>query len=368
MKQNNPSVDAVTTQSHNYSFTAIPSNFIYLFDNYTFKLLSILIQKESYWKNKGNLNDGFFALRNEDIIFALQTNRNEVTLTIESLYISGIIDVDSCGWVSGQRKCNRYKINWDKINELAQISFQDIFDNNLKIEKCKRGTKCTYMHTVKSDNKETQPITKAITKASTNCDATINNIDNKENINNIDNILEYNINNILIEKEEIKEDTQHLGGVADTALTQPFYSNLVEEKKESQHMECVEDNNNFCNSIIMDNSKEEVKKEEKATTPTLFVVVDNSKEIQLTFDQLSKYMEKKGVEDVCQVVAYIIKDGKRIDNDLNTPTVEEEKEETKEITPPTAPTLYYKNHKIILEKVEEPLLPWEIPTYQAIYN
>ena len=50
-------------------------------------------------------------------------------------------------------------------------------------------------------------------------------------------------------------------------------------------------------------------------------------------------MEKKGVDDVCQVVAYIIKDGKRIDNDLNIPTVEEENDTTKKISPPTTPTL-----------------------------
>lgn len=366
MKQNNPSVDAVTTQSHNYSFTAIPTNLFFSLDNNCRSMLATLVQLDSYYRD-GN---GWFFRTCADLQCQTRLSQNLVKATLQTLFNYHLIEVKSVGQSKGKH-ANYFKVNFEKFQEYEKLKLEDVIKNpDFQIETVnykgshfkvnwerkeittQPSTNChptieVVEETVTNTVKET--VTKTV-KSDHNID-NINNIDNKEYIYNIDNILEYNINNnILIEKEEIKEDTQHLGGVADTASTHSFNFNLVEEK------------------TIMNNSKEEVKNEEKTTTPTMYVVVDNSKELKLKIDELSKYMERKGVNDVCQVVSYMIKDGKRIDNDLNTPTVEEEKKETKKITPPTTPTLYHGNQKIKLEKVEQPLFSWEIPSYQAIYN
>lgn len=41
------------------NFVPIPTNLIYMLDYDCLKVLAILIQKESYWDNKGKLKDGW---------------------------------------------------------------------------------------------------------------------------------------------------------------------------------------------------------------------------------------------------------------------------------------------------------------------
>ncbi|MBQ7854983.1 MAG: hypothetical protein IJ352_08215 [Muribaculaceae bacterium] len=282
MKQNNPSVDAVTTTNNlNYSFTAIPTNLFFSLDNNCRSMLATLVQLDSYYRD-GN---GWFFRTCADLQDQTRLSQNLVKATLQTLFNYHLIEVKSVGQ-SKWKHANYFKVNFEKFQEYEKLKLEDVIKNpdfqietvnykgsNFKVNWERKEAPSTNCHptievveeTVTNTVKET--VTKTV-KSDHNID-NINNIDNKENINNIDNILEYNINNnILIEKEEIKEDTQHLGGVADTALTQPFYSNLVEEK------------------TIMNNSKEEVKNEEKTTTPTMYVVVDNSKELKLTIDQV----------------------------------------------------------------------------------
>lgn len=184
----NQNVEAVST-STNYSFTAIPNNFIYLLDIYCYKLFATLMQKESYWKNNNQLTeDGYFSMRIEDIEKSLGCQTKEINSTIEALYCCGLISVISVG-TAGKRITNKYKINWNKVIEFSAIPIQQILDNDMIIKKCRRGTTLTY-------RQQTEVSTQVRTTPRTNCHTTI------ENINNIDNKLTNTLaddNNINIE-------------------------------------------------------------------------------------------------------------------------------------------------------------------------
>lgn len=244
----------------NYQFTAIPTNFIYILDNYCFKLLSLLMQEESYWKSINKLNNGYFFQSVEEQMNVLDTCRNEVNMTIESLYINNIIEVISEG-KAGKRSTNHFKINWDKITELSQLNITEVIKTNFRIEKCKRGTKCTYSANskVNTNCNNSKAITEPITKCNTILD-NINNLDNKNNINN--NILYNNKNNtssstreklFLKEKENI---------IINDNIKEKEISSLDLEEEELKQSETntndlkntsIEDNKN-----IDDNEKEAV--------------------------------------------------------------------------------------------------------------
>lgn len=269
-----------TTTQINYQFTAIPVNFIYLFDNYTYKLLATLMQKESFWKNQNKLDDdGFFFIRMDDINFALNSNKNEINLTIEALHRCGVITVKSNGWVKGQRKTNKYKLNWNKIDELSKLSFQEIFDNGLQITKCKRGEKCTY---ITVDEVSTQVSTKVSTKVSTNCDATINNIDNIKNINDINNNI---LDNSTFDKVEDNNTFEN--------------SNFLNDNKNSisiKELEVIERDDDNNTNIDTNTLQVEVKEENTHNgTNVLQVEKDNNNTTSTTLskqDVITKYYHK----------------------------------------------------------------------------
>lgn len=204
-----------------YQFIPAPLNLFYICDIYTYSLLLTLIQKESYWKLKDKLSDGFFYMSIEEIgDIILLDNRNDIRCTIEALYINGIIDVKCKGIGRGSKNkiANEFKINYDKIKEFDEMSIFDIKEFDVRIEKLKRGSKVTYDK--KQDLKDDEPCKKMNTKHSIQhsvqdsvqivskvvskvVPTTIYNIEEKEkieNLNKIDNI-DSNISNIVkIEK------------------------------------------------------------------------------------------------------------------------------------------------------------------------
>lgn len=201
MKTKNSNVDAATI---NYQFTAIPTNFIYLMDNDCFKLFAILLQKETYWNNKGMLKDGYFIKSISELAEELNLkNRKDVHTIIEALHRKNIISIQV-----QPRKYNtaKFKLNWNIINEYLNKSIYDLMEFEERIVKLNRNETITYTDNVTSN--VTDNVTNYVTNNDTKCNTTINNInkiDNKENINNIDNI--YNnininkIDNIIKEKE-----------------------------------------------------------------------------------------------------------------------------------------------------------------------
>ena len=163
-------------------FTPCPTNLIYLLDNDCLKLFLILSQKETYYKNKGKLENGYFQFAMDDISKYLQLkNKNDIRCVIEALYSNKLIDV-ICTKVKGRHIPNQYKINWDKVNEYNKLSLYDIIEFKQYISKLERGSKTTY------DKKN------IIQDVSTNIDNTDNNtniLKDKDNIKNeIDNIFD----------------------------------------------------------------------------------------------------------------------------------------------------------------------------------
>lgn len=172
-----------------YSYTPIPTNLIYLLDNDCFKAISLLIQEESYWKAKGRLNDGYFYKPLDEIAHVLfRANRKDIKCVLDALQNSGLIE---CAKEEGYRKATKFKICWERIEEIATMSITDL----MKFEEpivMKRRT----------DKKVAKVKDNVETKLSTDCNTTLDNIynieDNKDNINNI---LYNNKNNIIKEKE-----------------------------------------------------------------------------------------------------------------------------------------------------------------------
>ena len=237
MNKQTQNVEAVSTI--NYQFTAIPTNFIYLMDNDCFKLFSILLQKETYWNNKGMLKDGYFIKSISELAEELNLkNRKDVHTIIEALHRKNIISIQV-----QPRKYNtaRFKLNWNIINEYLNKSIYDLMEFEERIVKLNRNETITYTDNVTSN--VTDNVTNYVTNNDTKCNTTIyniNKIDNKENINNIDNI--YNIDNNIINIIEEKENN--------------IINDIIKEKEvNSNKIEIVEIEENIVNMDNLENEK-----------------------------------------------------------------------------------------------------------------
>lgn len=175
----------------NDKFTPCPTILIYLLDSDCLKLFMILSQKESYYRNKGKLENEYFQMTIDDISKYLNLkNKNDVRCVIEALYANKLIDV-ICTKIKGRNIPNQYKINWNKVNEYNKLSLYDIIEFKQYISKLERGSKTTY----DKNNIEHNVIQDVIQNVSTNID----NIDNTDN----------NIN-ILKDKDNIKNEIDNI--------------------------------------------------------------------------------------------------------------------------------------------------------------
>lgn len=240
----NANVEAVSTI--NYQFTAIPTHFIYLMDNDCFKLFAILIQKESYWKNKNMLKDGYFIKSITELGEEMNIkNRKDIRLIIEALYRKDLISIQ----VQPQKhNTAKFKLNWNVINEYLDKPIYDVIEFEEKISKLNRNEDITYINStkctttlvttlVKSDNNVTNDGTNMGTELGTKCTTTKDNINNinKKNINiYTSNIIEENcekieevglIENPTSEKEEKEIDNNN--------TFQLFEVGMLEEKEEN---------------------------------------------------------------------------------------------------------------------------------------
>ena len=175
-------------------FTPCPTILIYLLDSDCLKLFMILSQKETYYRNKGKLENGYFQTTIDDISKYLKLkNKNDVRCAIEALYSNKLIDV-ICTKIKGRNIPNQYKINRDKVNEYNKLSLYDIIEFEQYISKLERGSKTTY----DKKNIEQNVIQDVIQNVSTNID----NIDNTDNIDNNTNILK--------DKDNIKNEIDNI--------------------------------------------------------------------------------------------------------------------------------------------------------------
>lgn len=133
----------------------VPANFAYIMDSDCLQLMIIFINTENYWNSKGKLDNGYFFMSHDDISKATKVSDRKIPNVIEGLYRGGVIDVISNGFEKGKRQTNRFRINWDKVEELSKISISDIITfGDVRIEKCKFGDKLTYCLNEEKENIE----------------------------------------------------------------------------------------------------------------------------------------------------------------------------------------------------------------------
>lgn len=261
-----------------YAFTAVPSNFIYLFDNSTFKLITFFIYKNNYFNSVNKLDDeGYFYLSNKELQKVLNATNKKVISTIDALYKNDLIDVRCDGFGSGKRHTNRYKLNTSKIEELAKISMKDIIDGNtnIYIKQSKRDGKCSYINDVsvadcnqnnntfvaKCHRNEDEENNNVWQNATENNNTFVAKCHTTLDYNNIDDINVYNTNNIN-EEETVKNDN-NTSNIEDNNIDESiedYYKRMYEEEKEiidemNKRYESVNvddnDNNNFNNSNVI---------------------------------------------------------------------------------------------------------------------
>ena len=136
-----------TIEVINYQFVAVPSKLVYICDPYTLTLLTYLIDRESYWKAKNRLTNDYFFVSIEEIGKIICLNdRKDIRCTIEGLFRAKLIDVKCEGLGKGNNNkiANSFKINWEKVNELDRIPFDEITTFNISISKVGRKEILTY--------------------------------------------------------------------------------------------------------------------------------------------------------------------------------------------------------------------------------
>lgn len=224
--------------SISYQFTASPLNLMYVLDSHCFKMLNLLIQEESYWKSKGKLVDGYFFKSLNDLKEDMfRANEQDVRLTLEALYVNGLIDIIPQG---DQMKASKFKINLEKIIEIDQISILDVKKFFPRIIKLKRGSKCTYVERkdfvseqgvlMTSTNCTPDCITDCNTDSTSDCTPKLYNVDkvNNQNKKNENNIIDNNIINNDKVQVEVEKDSINSKLVSKEMIDKPNGSQVID--------------------------------------------------------------------------------------------------------------------------------------------
>ena len=136
-----------------YQFVAVPTELVFALDPYCLKTIAVMIDKESYWKSRSKVFNGYFTLSVEELAeYLCLENRKDVRLTLEALYRAGLIDVKT---EAGKRFGAKVKLNWDEMKKERLNS----------IEKLPRTERLTYCIDVEG--------TSMGTTEGTNCTATL---------------------------------------------------------------------------------------------------------------------------------------------------------------------------------------------------
>ena len=186
-----------------YQFTASPLNLLFVLDSDCLKMLNILIQEESFWRSKKQLVDGYFFKSLNDLKEDMfMGNDQDVRLTLEALYVNGLIDIINQG---EQMKASRFKINFEKIVEIDKISILEVKKFFPKIYRLKRGSKCSYV-----DRKGVGSIEPVVLKLSTICTSdSTSKLYNKDKLNNKDKIENNIIDDIFIVETQREKDSNN---------------------------------------------------------------------------------------------------------------------------------------------------------------
>ena len=140
-----------------YQFVPVPTELVFALDPYCLKTIAVMIDKESYWKSRNKVFNGYFTLSVEELAeYLCLENRKDVRLTLEALYRAGLIDVKT---EAGKRFGAKVKLNWDEMKKERPYS----------IEKLPRTERLTYCVDVTGTTEGTS----IGTTYDTNCTATL---------------------------------------------------------------------------------------------------------------------------------------------------------------------------------------------------
>lgn len=184
-------------QQNDYQFIQVPIAVFYLMDADCSKVLTTLIQMQSFYPKT---NEGYFECPYKVLEVACGLSQNIINACLAGLYIEGLIDVISFGKGKGKHT-NRYKVNVEKFKDYEKTPVGiAIMTEDKPIHKVKyKGTRFKLPWSVFESDDEVaqynaQQTAQCIAqhtaqKVTTN----INNIENIYNIDNIDNITKEDI-------------------------------------------------------------------------------------------------------------------------------------------------------------------------------
>lgn len=170
-------------------FTRLPTKLIYTLDSDLLKMLAVLIQQESYWKEHKKIgSDGsFYKPVKEFADIFRKKNLQDVRLMLQTLQSEGFIEILSS---KGGKQANYYRICWNKIEAYNNIPISQLV-NNPMLKTIKRTTKksvgdsTALYQQIESDSTILYQQDRDLIVR--DCTSTIDNIQNINNNINIDN-------------------------------------------------------------------------------------------------------------------------------------------------------------------------------------
>lgn len=171
------------------SFTRLPTKLIYTLDSDLLKMLAILIQQESYWKEHKKIGtDGsFYKPMKEFADCFRKKNYQDVRLILQTLQAEGFINTISS---RGGKQANYYRICWDKIATYNDMKIPQLLQSPMIRAEKRASKKKIEVSTVLYQQKEidsTESYQQDSELIVQDCTTTIDNIINKENNTTIDN-------------------------------------------------------------------------------------------------------------------------------------------------------------------------------------
>lgn len=170
-------------------FTRFPTKLIFALDSDLVKMLALLIQQESLWKNKKQLskNDSYYKSMDEFAEVFRKKNLQDVRLMLQTLQSYNFIEIIPN---ENKKQPNYYRICWNKIAEYNDIPIDKLKESPM-IETAKRTRKKKIKDSTisyqQSKNDSTISYQQDRDLIVQNCTTTIDNILNKNNNIIIDN-------------------------------------------------------------------------------------------------------------------------------------------------------------------------------------
>ncbi len=123
----------------NIPFIMASEQLLYVLDSDLWKMLSILIQQESYWTHTKKIEEdgSFYKPMSEFADIFRKKNLQDVRLMLQTLQSKNIIDIIPS---KSKKQANYYRICWDRIAEYNGIPKQELL-NSPMIESAKRTNK-----------------------------------------------------------------------------------------------------------------------------------------------------------------------------------------------------------------------------------